>query len=366
MATVSRRSEMTKATSSITIPVLLLGCGGVGRHLLHHIVACRDLHSKMGLVLRVVGVSDSRSLLLVDDVATGGFEDALLTEIFRLKSSSGSSFSDLHDLGLSVVDCTASPETVHMLTKVIDFGCCIILANKKPLTCTIEDYDSLISNIRRIRFESTVGAGLPIIASITRVLGSGDPIYRIIGSLSGTLGYVMSEIEDGKLLSEVVLAAKSLGYTEPDPRDDLSGLDVARKALILARLLGWRIDMDDIQVESLYPKELGPNSMSTEDFLRTGILSLDRGIQERANAASSRSKVLRYVCVIEGSRCQVGLQELPKDSPLGRLRGSDNVVEIYSRCYNKSPMVIQGAGAGNDTTAAGVLADIVDLQDLFH
>ncbi|KAG6529959.1 hypothetical protein ZIOFF_012176 [Zingiber officinale] len=279
MATVSRRSEMTKATSSITIPVLLLGCGGVGRHLLHHIVACRDLHSKMacllqtvfcslipkslGLVLRVVGVSDSRSLLLVDDVATGGFEDALLTEIFRLKSSSGSSFSDLHDLGrcqlvkgaevttniikvagllgkltghsifiyikfydssvqtgLSVVDCTASPETVHMLTKVIDFGCCIILANKKPLTCTIEDYDSLISNIRRIRFESTVcpyfvGAGLPIIASITRVLGSGDPIYRIIGSLSGTLGYVMSEIEDGKLLSEVVLAAKSLGYTEP-------------------------------------------------------------------------------------------------------------------------------------------------------
>ncbi|XP_074563797.1 uncharacterized protein LOC141820391 isoform X2 [Curcuma longa] len=361
MATVSRRSEMAEATSSITIPVLLLGCGGVGRHLLHHIVACRDLHSKMGLVLRVVGVSDSRSLLLVDDVATTGFEDEFLTEIFRLKSSSGSSFSDLHDLGrcqlvkgaevttniinvagqlgkstgLSVVDCTASPETVHILNKVIDFGCCIILANKKPLTCRIEDYDKLISNIRRIRFEATVGAGLPIIASITRVLGSGDPIYRIIGSLS-------------------------------DPRDDLSGMDVARKALILARLLGWRIDMDDIQVESLYPKELGPNSMSTEDFLRIGMLSLDRGIQERANAASSRNKVLRYVCVIKESRCQVGLQELPKDSPLGRLRGSDNVVEIYSRCYNKSPMVIQGAGAGNDTTAAGVLADIVDLQDLFH
>ncbi|XP_074563796.1 uncharacterized protein LOC141820391 isoform X1 [Curcuma longa] len=392
MATVSRRSEMAEATSSITIPVLLLGCGGVGRHLLHHIVACRDLHSKMGLVLRVVGVSDSRSLLLVDDVATTGFEDEFLTEIFRLKSSSGSSFSDLHDLGrcqlvkgaevttniinvagqlgkstgLSVVDCTASPETVHILNKVIDFGCCIILANKKPLTCRIEDYDKLISNIRRIRFEATVGAGLPIIASITRVLGSGDPIYRIIGSLSGTLSYVMSEIEDGKLLSEVVLAAKSHGYTEPDPRDDLSGMDVARKALILARLLGWRIDMDDIQVESLYPKELGPNSMSTEDFLRIGMLSLDRGIQERANAASSRNKVLRYVCVIKESRCQVGLQELPKDSPLGRLRGSDNVVEIYSRCYNKSPMVIQGAGAGNDTTAAGVLADIVDLQDLFH
>ncbi|KAJ6790645.1 uncharacterized protein M6B38_174385 [Iris pallida] len=223
-----------------------------------------------------------------------------------------------------------------------------------------------MSDFRRIRFESTVGAGLPVIASVTRVLASGDPITHITGSLSGTLGYVMSEVEDGKLFSEVVLAAKSLGYTEPDPRDDLSGMDVARKALILARLLGQRINLSDIQVESLYPDELGPNSMSTEAFLESGLSSLDKDVDERVRSASSKGNVLRYVCVIEGPRCQVGLKELPKDSPLGRLRGSDNVVEIYSRCYKNSPLVIQGAGAGNDTTAAGVLADIVDLQDLFQ
>ncbi|CAL9145766.1 unnamed protein product [Musa hybrid cultivar] len=393
---------MTEGITTVTIPVLLLGCGGVGRELLHHIVTSRHLHSKraclspfshlmlFGLVLRVVGVCDSRSLLLVEDVATMGFDDAFLTEILRIKSSS-SSLSALVDFGhchlfkdseattkildiagllgrttgLSVVDCTASTETVGILKETVDLCCCIVLANKKPLTCGIDDYDKLISNFRRIRFESTVGAGLPVIVSVTRVLASGDPIYRIIGSLSGTLGYVMSEVEDGKSFSKVVLAAKSLGYTEPDPRDDLSGMDVARKALILARLLGWRINMDDIQVESLYSNEHGPNSMSTEDFLRIGLPSLDRDVQERVSAASSRGKVLRYVCVIEGSRCQVGLQELPKDSPLGRLRGSDNVVEIYSRCYKDSPLVIQGAGAGNDTTAAGVLADIIDLQDLF-
>ncbi|WOL03876.1 hypothetical protein Cni_G12596 [Canna indica] len=383
---------MTKANSTIVIPVLLLGCGGVGRQLLHHIVSCRDLHSKRGLLLRVVGVCDSRSLLLVNDVISKGFEDAFLTEICRIKSSSTSSLSALldrghcqffHDAevtakvlevagmlgrstGLSVVDCSASSETMGILKQVIDLGCCVILANKKPLTCEIEDYDKLISNFRRIRFESTVGAGLPVIASVTRVVTSGDPIHRMVGSLSGTLGYVMSEVEDGKLLSEVVLAAKSLGYTEPDPRDDLSGMDVARKALILARLIGWRISMDDIQVESLYPEELGPNSMSTEDFIRTGLSSLDIDLQERVHAASSRGKVLRYVCIIEGSKCQVGLQELPKDSSLGRLRGSDNVVELYSRCYKNSPLVIQGAGAGNDTTAAGVLADIIDVQDLFQ
>lgn len=267
--------------------------------------------------------------------------------------------------GLVVVDCTASMGTVDVLKQVVELGCCIVLANKKPLTCGIEDYEKLMALPRRVRYESTAGAGLPVIASITRILASGDPIFRIIGSLSGTLGYVMSEVESGKLFSQVVQAAKHLGYTEPDPRDDLNGMDVARKALILARLLGQQINMDDLKIESLYPNELGPDSMSTEDFFSNGLSSLDKDILERVKVASSNGNVLRYVCTIEGSRCQVGLQELPKDSALGRLRGSDNVVEIYSRCYKESPLVIQGAGAGNDTTAAGVLADILDLQDLF-
>ncbi|XP_038988261.1 bifunctional aspartokinase/homoserine dehydrogenase 1 isoform X2 [Phoenix dactylifera] len=333
-----------------SIPVLLLGCGGVGRQLLEHVVNCRALHSQQGLVLRVLGVCDSRSLLVVDDVATKGMQDSFLMEICRAKSS-GSSLSSLLRLGqcqifkdaemmdkvidiagllgrstgLAVADCSASSETVNILKQAVGLGCCIVLANKKPLTCGIEAYEKLISNFRRIRFESTVGAGLPVIASVTRLLASGDPIYRIIGSLSGTLGYVMSEVEAGKLFSEVVQAAKSLGFTEPDPRDDLSGMDVARKALILARLLGQQINMNDIKVDSLYPEELGPNSMTAEDFLRCGLSSIDRDFQERVRVASSNGKVLRYVCMIEGSRCEVGLQELPKDSPLGRLRGSDNV-----------------------------------------
>ncbi|KAG2674054.1 hypothetical protein I3760_13G118400 [Carya illinoinensis] len=268
-------------------------------------------------------------------------------------------------LGLALVDCSASSGTIGVLKQVVDLGCCIVLANKKPLTSTMEDYDKLVSHPRRIRHESTVGAGLPVIVSINRVISSGDAVHRIVGSLSGTLGYVMSEVEDGKPLSQVVKVAKSLGFTEPDPRDDLSGMDVARKALILARLLGWRINLDSIKIESLFPKEMGANAMSVEDFLDSGLLLLDKDIQERVTKASLNGNVLRYVCVIEGSRCEVGIQELPKDSPLGRLRGSDNVLEIYSRCYNEQPLVIQGAGAGNDTTAAGVLADILDVLDLF-
>ncbi|XP_050285790.1 uncharacterized protein LOC126725266 [Quercus robur] len=375
-----------------TIPVVLMGCGGVGRQLLHHIVSSRSLHAKLGVHLRVVGVCDSKSSIVVSDVLSMEFDDKFLLELCQLKSNGSSlltisttsgveyqvltnsdSTTKLTDIaallgksmGLALVDCSASSETIGVMKQVVDLGCCVVMANKKPLTSTMEDYDKLVSHPRRIRHESTVGAGLPVIASLNRILSSGDSVHRIVGSLSGTLGYVMSEVEDGKPLSQVVKAAKSLGYTEPDPRDDLSGMDVARKALILARLLGRRINLDSIKIESLYPEVMGSNVMSVEDFLGNGLLLLDKDIQERVNKASLNGNVLRYVCVIEGSRCEVGIQELPKDSPLGRLRGSDNVLEIYSRCYSEQPLVIQGAGAGNDTTAAGVLADILDIQDLF-
>ncbi|XP_021827504.1 uncharacterized protein LOC110768129 [Prunus avium] len=372
------------------ISLILMGVGGVGRQLLQHIVSCRSLHAKQGIHLRVVGVSDSKSLVVASDAFTMELGDTFLMEVCRVKSD-GASLSTISgygeskvftnsestkkiidvaaflgkSTGLALVDCSASSETIPVLTQVVDLDCCIVMANKKPLTSTMEDYDKLISYPRRIRHESTVGAGLPVIASLNRILSSGDPVHRIIGSLSGTLGYVMSEVQDGKPLSQVVQSAKNLGYTEPDPRDDLSGMDVARKALILARLLGRRINLDDIKIESLYPEEMAPSVMSIEDFLGTGILSLNKDIQERVSKASLNGNVLRYVCTIDASRCQVGIQELPKDSPLGRLRGSDNVLEIYTRCYNDQPLVIQGAGAGNDTTAAGVLADIIDIQDLF-
>ncbi|XP_052199460.1 uncharacterized protein LOC127806295 [Diospyros lotus] len=374
-----------------TIPLLLMGCGGVGRQLLQHIISCRSLHAKQGVHLRVVGVCDSKSLLIASDVLTMELDDIFLTEVCGVKLK-GSSLLTLNNYGeckvfsnpeamrkvidiaallgrstgLAFIDCSASSETVGVLNRVVDSGCCVVMANKKPLTSSMEDYDKLLACPRRVRYESTVGAGLPVIASLNRILSSGDPVHHIVGSLSGTLGYVMSEVEEGKPFSQVVKSAKSLGYTEPDPRDDLSGTDVARKALILARLLGQQIDLNSIKVESLYPKEMGPNIMPVDDFLENGLPLLDKDIRERVEKATSNGNVLRYVCVIEDSSCEVGIQELPKTSALGRLRGSDNVLEISSRCYSQQPLVIQGAGAGNDTTAAGVLADILEIQDLFH
>ncbi|CAA0813167.1 Glyceraldehyde-3-phosphate dehydrogenase-like family protein [Striga hermonthica] len=330
-----------------------------------------------GVRLRVVGVCDSKSMVVKTDFLISELDDEFLLRLCEVKSS-GSSLGELADFGecevvlghqierkivdvaatlskssgLVVVDCSASSETISLLNQVVSLYCCVVLANKKPLTSPLEHYDKLVSRHRRIRYESTVGAGLPVISTINRILSSGDPISRILGSLSGTLGYVMSEVESGRPFSQVVNAAKHLGYTEPDPRDDLSGMDVARKALILARLLGHRINLDSIKVESLFPVDMGPDVMPLEEFLVNGLPLIDKDIQKRIDNAGSKGNVLRYVCLIEESRCEVGIQEVAKDSALGRLKGSDNVLEIYSRCYREQPLVIQGAGAGNDTTAA--------------
>ncbi|KAF6143524.1 hypothetical protein GIB67_029693 [Kingdonia uniflora] len=283
-----------------------LGCGGVGTQLLQQIVSCR-LKNSLSSLATLSSFGECKVFTNLE--LTRKFLD-----IAALLGKSN---------GLAFVDCTASSETIGVLCRAVELGCCIVLANKKLLTSVMDDYKKLV------------------------------------------LHPLVSEVEDGKPFSEVVKAAKGLGYIEPDPRDDLSGMDVARKALILTRLLGWRINMDNITVESLYPQEMGPNTMSLDDFMASGLPSLGKDIKEKTKVASINGNVMRYVCLIEGSSYQVGIKELPKDSPLGRLRGSDNVVEIYSRCYKELPLAIQGAGASNDTTTAGVLADILDLQELF-
>ncbi|KAF6139227.1 hypothetical protein GIB67_040374 [Kingdonia uniflora] len=297
-----------------------LGCGRVGTQLLQHIVSYR-----IWIILCCWRFADSRTLRRLSLLFSAFGECKVYTNLELTRKVLDIAALLGKSTGLAFVDCTASSKTIGVLCRVVELGCCVVLANKKPLTSGMDDYEKLVLHPR----------------------------------------YVMSELEDGKPFNEVVKAAKGLGYTEPDPRDNLSRMDVARMALILTRLLGWRINMDNIKVESLYPQEMGPNIMSLNDFMASRLPSLDKDIEEKTKIASINWNVLHYVCMIMGLSCQVGIKELPKDSPLGRLRGSDNVVKIYSRCYSEMPLVIQGAGAGNDTTAAGVMADILDLQDFF-
>lgn len=361
--------------------VILVGIGGVGGELVEQILSNRALHDKQyGLVFQIQAVCDSSGAVICGD-GESELSDEQLRALLTYKRDGkrlcdhkdGVSQQDLSSIinqvgsqGTLVVDCSATDATTAALADAISNGAKIVLANKIPLTSQQEVYNRLTQagategyrNLTRTRWETTVGAGLPVIATQTRLVSSGDEISRITGTFSGTLGYVMTGLEEGKLLSEIVRFAYDLGYTEPDPRDDLGGVDVARKALILARGLGWEMEMTDVSVEGLYPPSM--DELSVDAFM-AALPELDESFQARIDAAKADGKVLRYAAIVENNECRVMPTTVSADSPLGRLSGTDNLVEFTTRWYSPNPLVIQGKGAGTEATAAGVLSDMIEL-----
>lgn len=353
------------------LPLLVFGAGDVGRALLHQVLEHRRFHrERYGLRLEVVCVSDSSGWL---SPPPGDAGDAAIRQALQHKQAGGH-LSELKGSqpaleprelvdrlcppGGIVVDCTASLSTVPALTAALERGAKIVLANKKPLTVEQEIFDRLTADPAASRWETTVGSCLPIITALNRIIASGDEVQSIAGTFSGTLGFLTTRLQEGTPFSRLIRQAWEAGFTEPDPREDLSGVDVARKSLILARGAGWKLDLKDISVQGVMPSEFPGTPM--EEFL-DAIASLDDYFSVRVRAAHKRGTVLRYVAEIQKGRCRVGLVEVNQDSPLGRLRGNDNLVEIYTRLYDPHPLLVQGRGAGVAATAAGVLSDIVEL-----
>lgn len=366
-----------------SIPVILFGMGGVGRALVRQIVEQRQFHAATyGLHLQFQAVCDSDGAVLEAD----GLTDAQLRTLLSFKEQGGK-FAH-HEWGgpqndpaaivdiagradAVVVDCTASAATVPALLLALDQGYRLVMANKKPLTVEQEVYDRLTSagvtgnsatgrvrHLGRTRWETTVGAGLPVIVTLNRLVASGDPVTRIAGTFSGTLGYVMTGLQAERPFSEIVREAHKLGYTEPDPRDDLGGVDVARKALILARGSGWRLNMINVRITGLYPVEM--SRLSVAEFMEA-LPALDAQFRTQVQEAKAVGKVLRYAATVADGHCTVGPVVVEANSPLGRLSGTDNLVEFHTKWYSPNPLVVQGRGAGVDATAAGVLSDMIEL-----
>lgn len=263
-----------------------------------------------------------------------------------------------------LIDTTASDQTLPYLTNALTRGGFVVLANKKPLAGSQKDFDNLHKlGKNRLFYECVVGAGLPVIDPLKNLIATGDEIIEIQGCFSGTLGFLFSQLDAGKLFSKSIIEAKQKGYTEPDPRDDLSGIDVARKTLILARLLGNKIELQDIQLESLYPKKM--STLSIDDFLKE-VKTLDNLYKKRITDAAKNKKVLRFVAKINQKNCSVGLQEVDRASDIGNLNGPDNIVVIKTKRYFANPLVIKGPGAGIEVTAAGVFADILSLAKIIQ
>jgi homoserine dehydrogenase len=339
--------------------------GNVGRALLRQVLDTRAaLARRAGLRLLVTGLADSQALLHAPD----GLPDDVLQKALRAKTAARSlntlpqaqplhSLSDALQPDAILVDLTASPGTTSILQTALQAGSGIVLANKHLLGGPWSEARAFL-DYAHLRYEVTVGAGLPVIATLRTLLRTGDQVNAIEGCFSGTLGYLCTQLESGASYSEAVSRAKDLGYTEPDPRQDLGGLDVARKALILARTVGWPLEMDDLDVEPLFTETL--SDISVREFLAATPI-LNGPYARRVQSARKQDKVLRYVARVSSQGGQVGLQAVPHASLLGALRGPANFIALHTARYDQEPLIISGPGAGPEVTAAGVLGDIINL-----
>lgn len=352
------------------VDVALLGFGQVGRAL----VGMLSSAQRRGMPFRVVAVIDRSGAV----IAPEGLSPARLARL-RQRKARGLSLAGApgaqaltpeaaiaeltrHAYESPVlVDLTAA-DTTALLRTAAEAGMHVILANKRPLTERRPEADALMHTVaargRQLRFEATVGAGLPVMDTCKKLHDAADRIRRIDGCLSGTLGFVLDAVSGGSTFSAAVQEAMRRGYTEPDPRDDLSGLDVARKALILGRLIGFRGALAQVRIETLVPERA--QALTRERFLET-LSAYDSEWAVRSEAARAQGKVLRYIAEVTPRSLRVGLRAIPAASPFGSLRGTDNLISITTDRYRANPLIIAGPGAGLEVTAAGVLNDLIAL-----
>ena len=352
--------------SSQTLSIGVIGTGLIGGTLIDQLATRIDeLKRHRGIDLRVRGIMNSRSMVLAErHLAVDRWQEELSESSKDANLETFVSHINAAHLPHAVlIDATASTELTHHYESWLAKGINIITPNKKSNAGPLAAYRSLRETARKHQryflYETNVGAGLPIIQTLRGLVETGDEIIKIEGVLSGTLSYIFNSLDGQRSFSEVVREAHSLGLTEPDPREDLSGVDVARKLIILAREMGLEVEMDAVQVESMVPEDL--RAATVEQYLET-LNKHDATIAQVLNSARERGQVLRYVGTIDNNgNMSAQLRHYPREHPFANLTGSDNIVSFQTARYNAQPMIVRGPGAGPEVTAAGVFADVLRL-----
>ncbi|UTW61785.1 bifunctional aspartate kinase/homoserine dehydrogenase I [bacterium SCSIO 12741] len=350
-----------------TIHVFGLGKGVVGGTLIDQLLATSpQLIEQRRLQIKVIGVADSRRIL---------YRPEGITSDWRRELANSREVNNLEDLlktlkqsgleNLVIADNTSSQEISNRYPDILRAGIDLVASNKKHNSGSLEVYQRVRQLVerkgRKFYYETNVGAGLPIIDTLKHLRDSADVLTEIKGVYSGSLSYLFNTFSEGKKsFTDVLLEARELGYTEPDPREDLSGLDVARKLVILAREAGVDVSLEDVKVEGLIPESLRELD-SFEDLLKYRN-ELDEDYLNRLKSIA-QDHVLRYVgeANCRTGELKVSLVQVPRSTALGQMKGADSLFEIYTEAYGQNPMIIQGAGAGGEVTARGVYSDLIRI-----
>ncbi len=350
------KKPVTRKASKVK-KLFIAGVGAVGDTLLKQVSRYNGEQN-----LRVLGVCNTRHVLWYEHSQ----KEYLLNDLLRGPSIDWdviiNKLASYEEKSVIFVDTTGSHEVASLYQKLLAKKIHVVTPSKLANTQSQEIFDLLhytaAENGVDFLYETNVGAGLPVIYPIRNLLFTGDKILELSGVVSGTMTYIFSELDKGNSFSDAVIQARALGYAEPDPRDDLSGEDVARKFLILARICGLQIERNQLDVESLIPGEL--QDVDSTTFLEK-LHRIDSYWMEKLRQANQKGETLRYTGSLKNGKIRVGIESVSKASALGQLNGTNNLICIKSRRYYDQPLIIQGPGAGKEVTAAGVLADILAI-----
>ncbi|KMT66663.1 bifunctional aspartate kinase/homoserine dehydrogenase I [Catenovulum maritimum] len=350
-------------TNLNVIDAFVVGCGTVGKALLKQLEKQQPILKSRNISLKVYGLANSRQMALsAEGLDLANWESELASADSKFTLDNIQQFvTDNHLINPVIIDCTSNEAIADQYVNFLSAGFHVVTPNKKANTSSMAFYNELrqaaAETNRRFLYETNVGAGLPVIDTLQSLLSAGDELIGFQGILSGSLSFIFGKLDEGMSIAEATAIARSNGFTEPDPREDLSGLDVARKLLIMAREAGMEMELEDIEVQSVLPASFD-DAGSNDEFMEN-LPKANAEYQKLVDDAKAEGKVLRYVGSIENGKCRCGIQAVGPEHPLFAIKDGENALAIESLYYQPIPLVIRGYGAGADVTAAGVFADLM-------